>query len=101
MPHLNGSRVWFGIQLRCGQYLTLQSLEQERGFSPGCASVLGNGVPSCHPSPLLPETRHGGGEEESRRKSRMNIHSHHLSGCKGGALCFAFFPAAAVYCLKL
>lgn len=39
MPHLNGSPVGFGIQLHCGQYLTLHRQEQERGFSSGCATV--------------------------------------------------------------
>lgn len=49
MPHLNGSMVQFGLQLRCGQYLALQRLGQERGFSPGCARGARQGAPA-HPA---------------------------------------------------
>lgn len=49
MPHLNGSMVQFGLQLHCGQYLALQRLEQERGFSPGCARGARQGAPA-HPA---------------------------------------------------
>lgn len=58
--------VGVGIQLHCGQYLTLERPEHERGFSPGCASVLGKALPL--PAPALCYLKHD--TEEGWRKAR-------------------------------
>lgn len=57
--------VGVGIQLHCGQYLTLQRLEHERGFLSGCASVLGKALPL--PTPALCYLKY---DTEGRRKAR-------------------------------
>lgn len=60
-----------GIQLHCGQYLTLQRLEHERGFSPGCASVLGKALPLSTPALCYLKHDTGEGRKKARERSEQ------------------------------